>query len=106
MRETLVLDALAMALSRRCNSRNLLHHSDQGKQHASETDQTMLNAYGITSSMSRKGHCWDNAVIERFWGSLKSERTDDRTDLTRAEAKSDVIDSIEMFYKPIGAIPI
>jgi transposase InsO family protein len=102
MRETLVLDALAMALSRRDNTGDLLHHSDQGKQYASKNYQTLLNAYGITASMSRKGNCWDNAVMERFWGSLKSERTDDRTYLTRAEAKSDVID----FIIAIGCIPI
>jgi len=48
--------------------------------------------------MSRKGNCWDNAVMERFFGSLKSERTDDERYLTRAQAKDDVVDYIEMFY--------
>ena len=98
MRETLVLDALSMALSRRRDTRDLLHHSDQGKQCASERYQTLLKACGITLSMSRKGNCWDNSVMERFWGSLKSERTDNQTYLTRTQAKADVIDYIEMFY--------
>jgi putative transposase len=55
-----------MALSRRDNTCDLLHHSDQGKHYASKNYQTLLNAYGITISMSRKDNGWDNAVMERF----------------------------------------
>jgi transposase InsO family protein len=98
MRETLVNDALTMALGRRQPASGLLHHSDRGVQYASHDYQDTLKAAGITVSMSRKGNCWDNAVMERFWGSLKSERTDSEIYLTREAAKADVIDYIEMFY--------
>lgn len=58
----------------------------------------MLKAVGIEVCMSRKGNCWDNVVMERFWGSLKSERIAGKIYLTREEAKSDIIDYIKMFY--------
>jgi transposase InsO family protein len=98
MEESLVGSALNMALGRRRPGTGLLHHSDQGGQYASQDYQDRLNAAGITVSMSRKGNCWDNAVMERFWGSLKSERTNGRIYITYEEAKVDVIDYIEMFY--------
>lgn len=98
MRETLVNDALRMALGRRQPEQGLLHHSDRGVQYASVDYQSTLNAAGITVSMSRKGNCWDNAVMERFWGSLESERTDAKIYYTRASAKDDVINYFEMFY--------
>lgn len=98
MREELVEDALQMALSRRKPMPGLLHHSDRGSQYASLGYQRYLNKEGIIVSMSRKGNCWDNAVMERFFGSLKSERTDNRSYDTRKEAKDDIIDYIEMFY--------
>jgi len=98
MRESLVQDALQMALGRRQPEPGLLHHSDRGIQYASHGYQQTLKRVGVTPSMSRKANCWDNAVMERFWGSLKSERTDGKTYRTREEAKSDVIHYIEMFY--------
>lgn len=98
MRGSMVNAALQMALGRRQPKSGLLHHSDRGVQYASGDYQASLNAAGITVSMSRKGNCWDNAVMERFWGSLKSERTDGEIYLTREAAKADVIDYIEMFY--------
>ena len=98
MRETLVNDALRMALGRRQPPRDLLHHSDRGSQYASASYQTLLKTQGMVVSMSRKGNCWDNSVMERFFGSLKSERTDDNVYATRQAAKADVIDYIEMFY--------
>ena len=98
MRETMVNDALQMALGRRQPAAGLLHHSDRGVQYASNDYQASLKAVGITVSMSRKGNCWDNAVMERFWGSLKSERTNGKIYRTREAAKADVIDYIEMFY--------
>ncbi len=97
MREGLVHDALLMALGRR-KPDELMHHSDRGCQYASKEYQALLEKCGITVSMSRKGNCWDNAVMERFFGSLKSERTDNKLYLTREQAKADVIDYIEMFY--------
>ena len=100
MRESLINDALQMALSLRQPEAGLLHHSDQGVQYASDNYQETLKTANITVSMSRKANCWDNAVMERFWGSLKSERTDGRIYVTREEAKNDVIDYIQMWYNP------
>lgn len=101
MKTSLVSQALKMALGRRRPTTGLLHHSDRGSQYASYAYQQLLNSEGIQISMSRRGNCWDNAVMERFFGSLKSERTDGKTYLTRNEAKADVIDYIEMFYNSI-----
>lgn len=98
MREELVHDALSMALGRRRPGKTVLHHSDRGSQYTSEDYRQFLKRSGFDESMSRKGNCWDNAVMERFFGSLKSERTDGQRYETRKEAKDDVIDYIEMFY--------
>jgi len=98
MTRKLVMNSLTMALKRRHPARGLVHHSDQGSQYASSDFQELLNKHGIRCSMSRKGDCWDNAVAERFFRSLKSERTNHRSYRTRDEAKRDVIDYIEMFY--------
>jgi putative transposase len=98
MRTELISDALLMAIGRRQPSVNLLHHSDRGSQYASADYQQLLKRQGVQVSMSRKGNCWDNAVMERFFGSLKSERTQGENYLTREQAKADVIDYIEMFY--------
>jgi len=98
MREELVEDALQMALGRRGPAPGLLHHSDRGVQYASQAYRDCLERSGIVMSMSRKGNCWDNSIIERFFGSLKSERTDQKRYASREEAKADVIDYIEMFY--------
>jgi putative transposase len=92
----LTLTALAMALKRRCPEAGLLHHSDQGCTYASEDYQRMLDAHGVTCSMSRRGNCYDNAVMEAFFSSLKSEVAD------RFEscgvAKMELFDYIEVFY--------
>ena len=98
MRESLVYRALHMALGRRQPTTQLLHHSDRGVQYASAAYQKVLQSFGITVSMSRKGNCWDNSVMERVWGSLKTERSDDTVYVTRQHAISDVIDYFEMFY--------
>ncbi len=98
MRESLVEDALAMAMGRRSSPKNVLHHSDRGSQYTSSAYQIALQKVSATVSMSRKGNCWDNAVMERFFGSLKSERTDHQKYITRVQAKADIIDYIEMFY--------
>jgi putative transposase len=98
MRQSLVEDALAMALGRRKPTLPLMHHSDRGIQYANSHYRYQLQTRGITVSMSRKGNCWDNAVMERFWGSLKAERVNGNVYLTREHAKSDIIDYIEMFY--------
>lgn len=98
MRTELISDALRMAVFRRDPASGLMHHSDRGSQYASADYQGLLAQWGITVSMSRKGNCWDNAVMERFFGSLKSEWTDDERYLTRKQAKDDVVDYIEMVY--------
>ncbi|EGV33433.1 Integrase catalytic region [Thiorhodococcus drewsii AZ1] len=98
MQAPLVCDALRMALGRRRPPPGLMHHSDRGSQYAGQAYQDLLREHGLTPSMSRKGNCWDNAPMERFFGSLKRERTDRRLFATRDEARACVIDYIEMFY--------
>jgi putative transposase len=94
----LVRDALEMALGRRQPEAGLIHHSDRGSQYAGHAYRAILADHGIACSMSGKGECLDNAVAERFFGSLKRERTSKRYYLTRQEARDDLIDYIEMFY--------
>lgn len=94
----LVMDALQMAIWRRRPGSNLLFHSDRGSQYCSNEFQAMLKKHKIISSMSRKGNCWDNAVSESFFGSLKMERIFGSKYRTREETKGEVIDYIEMFY--------
>jgi putative transposase len=77
-----------------------MHHSDQGSQYTSEDFQQLLKAQGITCSMSRRGECWDNAAMESFFSSLKTERTARKVYRTRDEARADVFDYIERFYNP------
>lgn len=98
MRTELVLEALEMAVGRRRPAPGLLHHSDQGSQYASHDYRQALERHEMVASMSRKGNCWDNAVMERFFGSLKSEWTDARRYLTLEQARRDVIHYIELEY--------
>ncbi len=100
MTAQLVLDALMMALWRRGKPGALLHHSDQGSQYTSEDFQRLLSDQGITCSMSRKGDCWDNAAMESFFSTLKTERTSRKTYRSRDEARADVFDYVERFYNP------
>lgn len=93
----LVKDALAMAVEQRGTPKSLLLHSDRGSQYCSDDYQNMLTDT-ITCSMSRKGNCWDNAVMESFFGSLKTEWIRGRIYETRTEAEKDVFIYIEMFY--------
>ena len=92
----LALRALEMALKRRCPNAGLLHHSDQGSPYASEDYQQILEAQGITCSMSRRGNCYDNAVMESFFSTVKSELAD-RFE-SHGEAKMELFDYIEVFY--------
>ena len=94
----LVTDALKMALGRRHPAQGLIHHSDRGSQYAAHAYRGLLADNGIRCSMSRKGDCLDNAVAERFFGSLKREWTANRFYATHQEARDDVIDYIERFY--------
>jgi len=92
----LTLKALDMALKRRCPTAGLLHHSDQGCTYASEDYQRILDTNGITCSMSRRGNCYDNAVMEAFFSSVKGE-TADRFE-SCGVAKMELVDYIEVFY--------
>jgi putative transposase len=92
----LVIKALQMALKRRCPDSGLLHHSDRGSQYASEEFQKALEAHGITCSMSRRGDCYDNAAMESWFGTLKTELGESFD--THAEAKRQLFDYIEVFY--------
>ena len=92
----LTLRALDMAVKRRCPDPGLLHHSDQGCTYASEDYRTRLEQHGITCSMSRRGNCYDNAVIESWFSTVKSEEGD-RFE-SYAHAKEALFDYIEVFY--------
>jgi putative transposase len=100
MTAQLATDALIMAIWRRGKPDALLHHSDQGSQYTSEQFQRLMADHGIICSMSRSGNVWDNAAMESFFSSLKTERTARKTYRTRDEAKADVFDYIERFYNP------
>jgi len=92
----LTIKALDLALKRRCPEAGLLHHSDQGCTYASEDYQAILELRGITCSMSRRGDCFDNAVMESFFSTVKSELADRFA--SGGEAKMELFDYIEVFY--------
>ena len=94
----LVLDALLMAVCRRQPRDTVLVHSDQGSQYGSDDWRRSCQANHLEPSMSRRGNCWDNAVAESFFSSLKKERVKKRIYKTRALARADVFEYIEMFY--------
>jgi putative transposase len=95
----LAADALKMALwQRRPRGRELLHHSDRGVQYASEDYQHLLSEHGIGVSMSGRGDCYDNAMMESFWATLKSELVHQRRYATRQQARQSIFEYIEVFY--------
>ena len=98
MRVELVLEALKMAEERRLPSGEWVHHSDRGVQYASLEYRDALTRLGATCSMSRKGNCWDNAVAESFFSTLKTELLYQRPWPTRREADSAIAEYIEIFY--------
>ncbi len=100
MTAQLVTDALVMAIWRRGRPDALLHHSDRGSQYTSEVFQRLLAEHGVICSMSRSGNVWDNAAMESFFSSLKTERKAQRLYRTRDQARADVFDYIERFYNP------
>jgi putative transposase len=93
-----VLDTLMMAVWRRRSKDRVMVHSDQGTQYGSDDWLRFLKANNLEPSMSRRGNCWDNAVAESFFSSLKKERIKKRIYKTRDLAKADVFDYIESFY--------
>lgn len=98
MSRKLCMDALNMAVLTRVPGQGLLHHSDRGSQYASSDYQQLLNDYGMTCSMSRKGNCWDNAPMESFFGTLKTESLHHKSFASRDEARRAIFDYIEVFY--------
>jgi putative transposase len=98
MKARLVTDALRMALWQRRPDAGLIVHSDRGSQYASKAYRGLLEANAFVGSMSRKGDCWDNAVAESFFASLKKERVQWRHYQTRQETQQDILDYIVMFY--------
>jgi len=94
----LVITALQMAVQRRQPAPGLLHHSDRGSQYASDDYQAWLTHYQICGSMSRTGNCYDNAPMESFFGSLKTELVHHCHYLSKAEAKTSIFEYIELFY--------
>jgi putative transposase len=95
---TLPLVALDMAVRRRRPGKGLLHHSDRGCQYTSRDYRDALMALGVTVSMSRRGNCWDNAVAESFFATLKAELVYRRRWATRLELRQEVFEYIEVFY--------
>lgn len=98
MKATLVCDALKMAIWQRKPEPGLIVHSDRGSQYASQVYQRLLKENGYIGSMSQKGNCWDNAVAESFFGSLKQERVQWQHYQARSEAQQDILNYIVMFY--------
>lgn len=94
----LVMNALTMAVWRRQPQAGLIVHSDRGSQYASNDYQKLLAQHGFLCSMSRKGDCYDNAVMESFFHTLKVEQTEGQRYATREEAKADVFEYIEAYY--------
>ena len=98
MTTTLVDDALGMAIRSRGPAQGLLHHSDRGVQYTSGRYRELLDERGIQASMSRTGDCYDNAVVESFWGKLKTEMVYHERFATMARARAAVFEYIEVFY--------
>lgn len=101
MDREIVLDALMMAVWRRKPKSQVLIHSDQGSQFGSDDWRRFCTAHNLQPSMSRRGNCWDNAVVESFFSSLKKERIKKRVYKTRDLARADIFDYIEAFYNRI-----
>ena len=94
----LVADALKMALLHRQPDGDLIHHSDRGVQYASDDYQQLLTDYGITVSMSGRGDCYDNAMMESFWATLKTELIHQAHYAARQQARQSIFEYIEVFY--------
>ena len=94
----LVRDALRMALGRRSVGPGLVHHSDRGVQYCSDAYQDLLREAGIQASMSRRGDCYDNAAMESFWSTLKTELVHGEHYVTREQARASIFEYIEVFY--------
>jgi putative transposase len=94
----LISQSLIRAVTAKRPAEGLIHHSDRGSQYCSHEFRNILEQYGLTASMSRKGNCYDNAPMESFWGTLKQELVHHRRYRTRQEAIQDITEYIEIFY--------
>lgn len=101
MKASLVNDALLMAIWKRKPPKGLISHSDRGVQYASDSHRALLKEHGIIQSMSRKGNCWDNAVPESFFHTLKTELVYHETYETREQAKNSIFEYIEVYYNRV-----
>ena len=99
--EELVERALEQALARRHPKAGLLHHSDRGSQYTSRAYQSCLEQSGIVVSMSRKGNCWDNSVMESFFGTLKDECAESTIYLSHDEARLELFTYMEVYYNRV-----
>lgn len=99
--QELTTDALMQALKQERPGMGLIHHSDRGKQYGSYAYKELLNRYGLQSSMSRSGNCYDNAHIESFWSTLKKELVYGEKYRTRRDARLSIFEYIEVFYNRI-----
>jgi transposase InsO family protein len=98
LKTPLAADALRMALAHRQPAEGLLHHSDQGVQYASDEYQQLLRGHQLRPSMSGNGDCWDNACVESFWATLKTELVNHEHYATRDQARQSIFEYIEVFY--------
>jgi putative transposase len=98
LRAELPLEALRMAIDRTHPGQGLLHHSDRGVQYACDAYQQLLAEHRITASMSRTGNCYDNAVMESFWGTFKIELVYQENYATHEQARASIFEYIEVFY--------
>ena len=97
--KNLVSRSLFRAVAAKRPAEGLIHHSDRGSQYCSHEYRNLMDQFGLTASMSRKGNCFDNAPMESFWGTLKQELVHHRRYRTRQEAIRDITEYIEIFYK-------
>jgi len=96
--KNLVSQSLFRAVSAKRPGKGLIHHSDRGSQYCAHDYRELLNQFGMTASMSRKGNCYDNAPMESFWGTLKQELVHHRRYRTRQKAIQEITEYIEIFY--------
>ena len=101
MKVSLVNDALNMAIQHRNPSQGLLWHTDRGSQYASYSHKDLLQEHGIVQSMSRKGNCWDNAVAESFFKTLKSDLVYQTYFYTQEQARREIFEYIEFHYNRV-----
>lgn len=99
--QELAAAALTMAVAHRRPAHGVVHHTDRGSQYAATRYRELLAGHGLTASMSRRGNCWDNAVVESFFHTLKTEHVHHQRYRTREEARQDIFEWIEVFYNRV-----